>query len=99
MKEIQSTINLDDVIKLLEEEKTDVKVEINTNGETNVMVSNASGYDDTICTQNFLYEDFEEFDNVEDYQNWIESCYDSVGEIEIDNEIEENEYLLTIKIA
>ena len=77
-------INLDEVLEFVANGE-DCKVEINQDGDAYVLPIEASGYGDTILTQYFEADDYNECEDEQEYVNWLEDGFQN--ELEADNKV------------
>lgn len=77
-------INLDEILEYVQNGE-DCKVEVSADGQAYVLDQEATGYDDTILTQNLEAYDYEECESVEGYTEWLEDCFQN--ELEADDEV------------
>ena len=89
MKEIKAMVKVQDIIDLFEDGEEVIKVEIDQDGWNAVLQSEAYGYDDTIYKIVLEKCDYEEFEEVENYEAWLNDCYIKVVEV--------NNYLIDIE--
>ena len=83
MKEINTAIKVQDIIDLFEDGEEVIKIEIDQDGWSAVLQDEAYGYDDTVYKIVLEKCDYEEFEEVENYEAWLNECYMKL--VEVDN--------------
>lgn len=96
MKNINAKVKVKDIIDWFEDSEEVVKVEIDKDGWNAVLQGEAYGYGDTIYKFELEKYDYEEFEDVEDYKNWLNDCFRE--SVEVEDEYSDDEgYLINIK--
>ena len=96
MKNINAKVKVKDIIDWFEDSEEVVKVEIDKDGWNAALQGEAYGYGDTIYKFELEKYDYEEFEDVEDYKNWLNDCFRE--SVEVEDEYSDDEgYLINIK--
>ena len=91
MKEIKTAIKVQDIIDLFEDGEEVIKVEIDQDGWNAALQSEAYGYDDTIYKIVLEKYDYEEFEEVENYEARLNNCY--LEPVEVGNYLIDVEFI------
>ena len=81
MKEIRAIVKVQNIIDLFEDGEEVIKIEIDQDGWNAVLQGEAYGYDDTIYKIELEKYDYEEFEEVENYEEWLNDCYIKLVEV------------------
>ena len=81
MKEIRAIVKVQNIIDLFEDGEEVIKIEIDQDGWNAVLQGEAHGYDDTIYKIELEKYDYEEFEEVENYEEWLNDCYIKLVEV------------------
>ena len=81
MKEINAMVKVQDIIDLFEDGEEVIKVEIDQDGWNAALQDEAYGYDDTIYKIELEKYDYEEFEEVENYEARLNDCYIKLVEV------------------
>mgnify|MGYP001240446563 CR=1 FL=1 len=81
MKEINAAIKVQDIIDWFEDGEEVIKIEIDQDGWSAVLQDEAYGYDDTIYKIELEKFDYEEFEEVENYEARLNDCYIKLVEV------------------
>ena len=82
MKEINTMVKVQNIIDLFEDGEEVIKVEIDKDGWNAALQDEAYGYEDTIYKFELEKSDYEEFEEVESYEAWLNDCYIKLVEVD-----------------
>lgn len=91
MKELKVLASIEEVKELFEEGHEIIRIEIDEDGSTNTIQGDMSRRDYLFMMQLLEKADYDDFENIEEYKNWLNDSYREP--------IENEDYMVTIKFV